>query len=141
MGGRVSLRARPRRWDGRSAVASLATVVDPLRLWPRATRLAGAAAGVTADAAARAGLVLLARVLDSPRAADALDVLLRSALAERAVRAVIEGPLVEVAARGAPGERLVERAAGGLLETGAVDRIVDRAIATPLPRHVADQLL
>src|SRR4051812_27556939 len=122
-------------------VPSLRRIADPLNMWPRTARLGAGAAAAAADTAARAGLAALRRVVAWERTADALDIVLASAVVERGVRTVLEGPLVDVVALAATRERLVERAAAGLLESGTVDRIADRALATPLPRHVADQLL
>ena len=158
----VPLPAPPARATLRSIVVSITTLVDPLGMWPRAARLGSAGGAMATDAAARAATATLgrtlasrraadtldvvlasalSRTLASRRAADTLDVVLASALADRAVRAVIEGPLVDLALRTAVQERIAERIADQLIEGGAVDRIVDRLLSAPLPQRIAERLL
>lgn len=63
---------------------SLARIADPFHLLAPTTRL------VT-----DAGLALLARALATQTALDAVDVVLRSPAAQRAVRTAIDGPLAD----------------------------------------------
>ena len=106
----------------------VATIVDPLGLVPLAGRVTRRAADEAADRGGRLAVAALERALRSPRAEEALDLVLASALLDAAVRGAVE--------RG-----VVERVTAELLESGAVDRIVDQVLDTPLPDHVADRVL
>jgi hypothetical protein len=75
----------PARATVSALVPSLGALVDPFRLWPRAARLGRLASAAAVDAAARTVVGALDRVPASPRAAEAVDVVLRSPLAERTV--------------------------------------------------------
>jgi hypothetical protein len=73
----------------------------------------------------------LERSLASRWAARGLDVVLASALAERAVLTAIEGPLPDVAVRAAIRAGIFGRVAGDLLESGAAEQMADRILAGP----------
>jgi hypothetical protein len=88
-------------------VPSLGRIVDPFGVWSRAS------------------IAVLDRALATQWAADAVDVVLRSALAERAVRTVLEGPLADAAVAVAIRAGLIERIAADLLESGAIARVLD----------------
>jgi hypothetical protein len=105
---------------------SLARIVDPLHLVGRTTRLVATTTSVGAQATADAGLALLARALATQTALDAVDAVLRSPAAQRAVRTAIGGPLPELAARAAVHERV--------LESEGVEQLVVQA----LDSHLAD---
>jgi hypothetical protein len=53
-----------------------------------------------------------------------------------AVQAVADATIVATVRSG-----LAERATGELLDSGALDRILDRALGSPLPEHVVEELL
>ena len=125
----------------RSGMLSPTAIVDPFGLWPRAARLGRQTSVVAADTAAQTALVLLDRVLASPRSEQALDLVLRSRLAGQAVRSLVRGPLVEVALRTAVAEGLVERISAELVDSGAVDRVFDHLVSTEVPQQLADRLL
>ena len=61
----------------------------------------------------------------------ALDAAIRSELAARAVRSIVEGPLGDVAARAAVRSGLIERIAGEMLEAGVAEHVADRVLAGP----------
>jgi hypothetical protein len=60
-------------------------IVDPFGIRPRATRFGIAAA----DAAGHSALGAVQWAVSSPRVGEAIDIVLRSPLAERIVRAVL----------------------------------------------------
>jgi len=57
-----------------------------------------------------------------------LDAAVRSELASRAVRSLVEGPLGDVAARAAVRSGLIERVAGEMLEAGVAEHVADRVL-------------
>ena len=105
-------------------------IVDPFGLWPWAARLGRQTSVVAADTAAQTALVLLDRVLASPRSEQAMDLVLAAGSADQAVRSVVRGPLVEAALRTAVAEGLVERISAELVDSGAVDRVFDHLVST-----------
>jgi hypothetical protein len=123
---RISL---PRRGAGASVSGmNVARYIDPLGLAPRA-------------AGAGRRLVRSTRSVAGDGAIAALELVIRSELAARGVRALVQGPLGDEAAKAAIRSGLVERVADEILAAGVVERVADRALATPLPQHVADRLL
>ena len=104
---------------------------DPLGPARGVVRAGGRGAAVLADAGARVAVAALARAVDSPRAGEAVDVLLRSTVAERAARVAVEGPLVSVVADAAIRTGLVERVAGEMLDRGVVERVARRVADDP----------
>ena len=112
---------------------ALTRVVDPLGLWPRAATLSRRAGRTAAEAAL-----------------DGFERALASPLAERAVRTALRGPLVEATVRVAVEQHVAERVAGELLDTGALDRVLDnprlrelagRTIDGETMERLVDQLL
>ena len=88
-------------------------------------RLSGRAVRSTASAAEDAVIAVL-------------DAAVRSELASRAVRSIVEGPLGDVAARAAVRSGLIERVAGEMLEAGVAEHVADRVLQGPeLDRLVA----
>jgi hypothetical protein len=103
-------------------------IVDPLRVAPRAAGTGRRFVRSTRSAAGDAAIAVL-------------ELVIRSELAARGVRVLVQGPLGDEAARAAIRSGLVERVADEILAAGVVERVADRALATPLPQHVADRLL
>jgi hypothetical protein len=100
--------------------------------------------------AGRAGLAALDAVLDSRFAADAVDRVGASPLAERALGVALEGPLVEAIARDLVryrvadrllSEGLVEQTTARLLEGGELERAVESALDSRLLDLTIERLL
>ena len=70
-----------------------------------------------------------------------LDAAVRSELASRAVRSIIEGPLGDVAARAAVRSGLIERVAGERLAAGVADHVADRVLQGPELDRLVERVL
>lgn len=93
------------------------------------------AADRTADAAGRAMLATLDRVLESELTEKMVDRVLDSELAAHAVRQALDGPLVDSASPG------VTRLADRVIESPAAERLVGRVIEGPLLDQAVARLL
>ena len=93
-------------------------IVDPLGLVPRATRLGR-------RASEEVGLVPRATRLGRRASEEALERVLHSSLVEHVVRVAVE-------------QRVAERIAGELIDTGALDRVLDSPRLTELASRVVD---
>src|SRR4051794_493474 len=87
----------------------------------RARSLAG-------DVAGHAVLGTVRQVLGWRYTGDALDLVFRSAAAERAVDSLLDGPLVDAAAEAAGRHAVVERIAGQVLDSPDFERVVVSAL-------------
>jgi hypothetical protein len=129
----------------RLAYAGVGTVALAVRPAAAAAALArrgeaGARRGM-ADGFGRATLALLDGALASPYADDAVQHVLDSGLAERAVARAMSGELVDVVARDVVRYEVIERLTDQVLESDALDRALDRADLAGVPQRVADRLL
>src|SRR4051812_49511561 len=93
----------------------------------------GVAAGdrtraLAGDLAGRALLGGVEQVLSWRYTGDALDLVFRSAAAERAVDSLLDGPLVDAAAEAAGRHAVVERIAGQVLDSPDFERVVVNAL-------------
>jgi hypothetical protein len=109
------------------AAVRLTVIIDPLHLWPRATRVGGRAV----DFSGRAALAAVSRVTASRPVGEVVDVVLRGPLPERTVLAITDGPFVDVALDVAMRRELVERLADALMERGIVQQVLERILAGP----------
>jgi hypothetical protein len=114
---------------------SLRRLIDPFDLLPPAERLAREAASAAAERLAHGGLALLERALATPEAAEAAELIVRSAPAQRAVRATVEHlddpATVELLERALDSPRtaaLVER----VLDSAGMDRLVAQTLESDL---------
>jgi hypothetical protein len=123
---------------GTVAGVALRPVVAGIELGLRIERGVRTAVVRQTEAALLAGLDAL---LVSSAAGEAVDRVLASGLARRAVSGALAGPLVEATARDLATYAVLERAADELLAGETVDGVLERAQTADVPRRVADRLL
>jgi len=120
----------------------LATLIDPLHVWPHAAGVAGRAGGAAAGVAGRAGgaaaevagravIRAIDRTAASPRTAEVVAVVVRSPLPARAVSDLVD-VLLE---RG-----VVERVAERVLSGPEIDRLLVSLFDSPRMAELADRV-
>src|SRR4051812_15770528 len=96
---------------------------------------------VAGDLTGRAAVGTVRQALGSRHTAEALDLVLRSAVAERAVNSLLDGPLLDAAARATGRHAVVERVSARVIDSPDFERVVMAAFESDGAERIFTQVL